>query len=183
MSIPHAAQSFIERMGLHFENDGLPRIAGRIKAFLLLSDAPASLEELADKLQVSKASTSTNCRLLERWGFVERTSLPGDRRDYYRIAPDVFFRSLDVVRKQMEEFNRILEETSEELPPSYEVGRRRIDRMHAFHSFLVKELEAINVRWAERELEAADAADEDTRASVERAEAELEQAKKRGRGR
>ena len=56
---------FIERMGLAFESDGLPRIAGRIFGLLLLSEDCRSLDELAAELKVSKGSVSTNARLLE----------------------------------------------------------------------------------------------------------------------
>jgi biotin operon repressor len=78
---------FVERMGLEAERDGLPRIAGRILGFLITADAPASLDQIADALQVSRASVSTNCRLLEQIGAAERVSLPGDRKDYYELAP------------------------------------------------------------------------------------------------
>jgi DNA-binding transcriptional regulator GbsR (MarR family) len=80
-------REFIEIMGRYFDEGGNPRIAGRLFAFLLLSEEPRSLDELADELQVSKASMSSNARMLEVWGFAERITRPGDRRDYYRMAP------------------------------------------------------------------------------------------------
>ena len=76
---------FVERMGLALEADGLPRIAGRIFGLLLVSEEPRSLDELAAELRVSKASVSTNARLLEHRGVLEQVSRPADRRDYYRI--------------------------------------------------------------------------------------------------
>src|SRR3982751_1902013 len=81
---------FIERMGLALESDGMPRIAGRIFGLLLVSEDSLSLDELAADLGVSKASVSTNARLLEQRGVLERISRPADRRDYYRIPPDLF---------------------------------------------------------------------------------------------
>ncbi len=82
-------QQIVERMGLHFEQDGLPRIAGRLLGYLLLSAEPKSLDELAEALRVSKSSVSTDARLLERMGTVERVAQLGDRRDFYRIACDL----------------------------------------------------------------------------------------------
>ena len=67
---------FTGRMGLLFEADGHPRIAGRIFAYLLVSDGPRSLDELARTLRVSKASASTNARLLAATGVLERVSRP-----------------------------------------------------------------------------------------------------------
>jgi DNA-binding transcriptional regulator GbsR (MarR family) len=85
-----ATTHFIERMGLALESDGLPRISGRIFGLLLVSEDPRSLDDLANELRVSKASVSTNARLLEQRAVLERISRPGDRRDYYRVPPDLF---------------------------------------------------------------------------------------------
>jgi DNA-binding transcriptional regulator GbsR (MarR family) len=81
---------FIETMGLALESEGLPRIAGRIFGLLLVSAEARSLDELAAELQVSKASISTNARLLEHRGVLEQVSRPADRRDYYQIPHDLF---------------------------------------------------------------------------------------------
>jgi DNA-binding transcriptional regulator GbsR (MarR family) len=81
---------FIERMGLALEGDGLPRIAGRIFGLLLISEDARSLDDLACELRVSKGSVSTDARLLEQRGMLERMSRPADRRDYYRVPPDLF---------------------------------------------------------------------------------------------
>jgi DNA-binding transcriptional regulator GbsR (MarR family) len=63
---------FIERMGLALEADGLPRIAGRIFGLLLVSEDACSLDDLACDLKVSKASVSTNARMLEQRAVLER---------------------------------------------------------------------------------------------------------------
>ena len=60
-----AVEEFVERMAVTLEGHGLPRIAGRLFAFLLVNGEAVSLDELAEELQVSKASVSTNARLLE----------------------------------------------------------------------------------------------------------------------
>jgi DNA-binding transcriptional regulator GbsR (MarR family) len=75
-------------MGRHFEEEGAPRIAGRLIGVLLLNVEPASLDDLVEQLQVSKASVSMNARRLEFWGIAERVTIAGDRRDFYRIAED-----------------------------------------------------------------------------------------------
>ncbi len=79
---------FVERMGLLVEEDGWPRIAGRILGFLTLTVEACSLDEIASALDVSRASVSTDARRLMQSGLLERLSRPGDRRDYYQLAPD-----------------------------------------------------------------------------------------------
>jgi DNA-binding MarR family transcriptional regulator len=87
-----ANEWFIERMGLAAETDGLSRIAGRLFGALLLSEEPRSLDDLAESLGVSKASASVDARRLLDRGVAERVGKPGDRRDYYQLAPDFFAR-------------------------------------------------------------------------------------------
>lgn len=76
-------------MGLIMAADGLPRIGGRLLALLLITEGDASLDDLARRLRVSKPSVSTNARLLEQRGVIEKVSRAADRRDYYRVADDV----------------------------------------------------------------------------------------------
>src|SRR5262245_14980274 len=78
---------FVEQVGVFFEAEGFSRTAGRIFGRLLLSEKSLSLDQLAADLGVSKASISTETRMLERRGALERTGQAGDRRVYYRVEP------------------------------------------------------------------------------------------------
>jgi DNA-binding transcriptional regulator GbsR (MarR family) len=82
-------EAFVERVGRFFEGDAAPRTSGRMLGLLLLAPEELSLDAIAERLRVSRASVSTNARSLEGWGVVERVSRLGDRRDFYRIAPDL----------------------------------------------------------------------------------------------
>ena len=78
-------KQYAEEFGLAFEQFGITRMAGRILGWLLVCEPPhQSPQDLQDALQASKGSISTNIRMLERLNFVERISLPGDRRTYFR---------------------------------------------------------------------------------------------------
>jgi DNA-binding transcriptional regulator GbsR (MarR family) len=89
VNISGAERSFIEEVGLVFEQTGLPRMAGRLFGWLLISDplyqSPA---ELAEVLQASKGSISTTVRLLSQAGFIERHVIPGSRHDNYQLPAD-----------------------------------------------------------------------------------------------
>lgn len=100
-------EQFIEAMGRHFEADGIPRIGGRLFGFLLLREESCSLDDLVDHLRVSKTSISTNARLLEQWGLIERVSRPGDRRDYYQAAPDQA-RTLEIQLARVRDYGALL---------------------------------------------------------------------------
>jgi len=146
-----SVQQFVERMGVVMEAEGLPRSAGRIFGFLLLSSEPFSLDDLGERLQVSKASVSTNARLLEQCGMLERSSAPGDRRDFYRMRPDAWERVLQVAQKRWEVMRGLLTEAEATLPPEMETARRRLQEAAEFHAFLLDEAEALIERWRARQ--------------------------------
>ena len=141
--------NLVERFGLRFEEDGLPRIAGRMLGLLMVSAEPRSLDELCDELQASKTSASTNARLLERMGAVERTSRPGDRRDYYRIVDNLHVRMLEARLAQMRGTRDLLADaidcTSCEPPEVQE----RLCAFAAFFGDMVKTMESARQRWFE----------------------------------
>jgi DNA-binding transcriptional regulator GbsR (MarR family) len=142
-----AIQDFVEQMGLEAEFDGLPRISGRLMALLLLSQTPTSLEDMAETLQVSRASVSTNCRLLEQMGFALRVSLPGDRRDYYRISPNFPERILAMVQERLSRKHQLAAATLETLPEEVASGRERVRVWRDFHAFMLEEIQGVLSRW------------------------------------
>jgi DNA-binding transcriptional regulator GbsR (MarR family) len=103
-------ERFIERMGLMTEADGLPRIAGRIFGYLLLTPGECSLEEIASALGVSRASVSNDARRLVQMGLLERRSRPGDRRDYYSMSTDAFRHSIEARIDSMRRFHGLIDE-------------------------------------------------------------------------
>lgn len=117
-------ERFIERMGMLTEEDGLPRIAGRIFGLLLVTPGDLSLDEMAERLGVSKASVSNDARRLEAKGLLERRTHPGDRRDYYTIAPDAFAYSIEARLERMRRFREVLEGARELAQGSPEVEQR-----------------------------------------------------------
>ena len=93
LTAPVAA--FVEEMGVVMETDGHSRIAGRMVGLLLVTEGDTSLDDVAELLGVSKPSVSINARLLEQKGVLQRAGHVGDRRDFYRIADDVFRRTME----------------------------------------------------------------------------------------
>lgn len=142
---------FIERFGLLFEEDGLPRIAGRVFALLILSEEALTLDEMADILQVSKTSVSTNTRMLDAMQLLERTSKPGDRKVYYRLDQDGLEISYSRTFERMNLVYSLLEGVTKHVPGEKERVLERIDRLKEWHQFLLEEMESIWDRWQARE--------------------------------
>lgn len=129
---PDAVTAFIERMGLSAQADGLPRIAGRILGYFIIHGGPASLARLSEDLQVSRASVSTNARILRDLGVLEATAVPGDRQDYYRLAERHYLRLLEGYVERMAPLRDSLAKAERDLPSGWDGARARLADMHTF---------------------------------------------------
>ncbi len=119
-------QDFVETMGLRFQDQQMPRIAGRLFGLLLIEGGPFSFGELADRLQVSRGSISTNARMLSDIGLIERVSKPGDRQDHYRIELDGL---VSLFRKQLVKLrwsDNYYRQMAERLPANRGEAKRRL---------------------------------------------------------
>ena len=130
------AEQFVERAGRLWEEDGLPRIAGRIFGLMLISDEALSLDEIATTLGVSKASVSTDTRRLEQLGFIERVSKPGDRKDYYQSCEQSFEGGLIERIRRLGQFVALIE-SGRTLAKTPKVRERLADVQFVFEQAVV----------------------------------------------
>jgi DNA-binding transcriptional regulator GbsR (MarR family) len=86
--IENAVQEMIEAGGRSAQSFGFNRLLGQIYFLLFLSKDPLSLNDMMEKLGVSKASVSISSRQLLSWGLIQRVWKKGDRKDYYTAETD-----------------------------------------------------------------------------------------------
>ncbi len=127
---------FVERFGLIAQAQGLSRIAGRIMGLIIIEGGPISFGELSKRLQVSRGSISTNTRLLESLGIIERTSRSGERQDYFEIASTPYKRLLRVQSEQLSKAQSVIRQTIGDLPGNREDSRARLNELNAFYEAL-----------------------------------------------
>ena len=144
-------QQFVERTALICEKEGMPRIAGRIFGFLLATGQTVSLEELAERLQASKASVSTNTRMLEQFGMIRRVGVLGDRRDYYRAQDDPWTSMLRAAQQRWREMVEVFGDAARDLPDDQ--GRTRAAVAERFHRLLIEECDKLLDHWRQLQLE------------------------------
>lgn len=130
---------FIEHIAIVTESEGFPRIAGRIFACLMLSPEALSLDALAARLGVSKASISQDARRLANRGVLERVGLPGDRRDYYRVPEDLFVRTMELRLERWRALHDAMASGRRTLPVCPAQVGRRLDELdsafrYVFHA-------------------------------------------------
>lgn len=91
------------------------KVGGQIYALLFMTEEPMSLDEIADRLCVSKSNISINIRLLEEFDLVKQVWVKGSRKDYYtarRAYPKKVLKGfLERIRATMSEAITTIERT------------------------------------------------------------------------
>lgn len=69
---------------------GLSKVMGQLYGAMLLSDKPLCLDDLVERLDISKANVSMNMRTIENMGMVRQVWVRGSngRRKYYEAETD-----------------------------------------------------------------------------------------------
>lgn len=94
---PDTLREFVEAWGAMGSLWGINRSVARVHALLMASEGPVSLDEIAERLQISKGNASMSLKELRTFGVIRQEEAPGDRRDFWVTEPDVwtmFFRIL-----------------------------------------------------------------------------------------
>lgn len=83
-------REIIQSFGHAYQAFGLSNLMGRVVALLLFADKPLSLDEITTHLGMSKGPISQITRRLKDHNLIKNVWVPGSRRDYYEIHPEVF---------------------------------------------------------------------------------------------
>jgi DNA-binding transcriptional regulator GbsR (MarR family) len=69
---------------------GISPTMARIHGLLYITGAALSMDDIMDKLGISRGNVSMNLSKLVEWGLVRRVHKRGDRKDYYESLSDVW---------------------------------------------------------------------------------------------
>ncbi len=145
-------KNFVEEVGIVFEQTGLPRMAGRVFGWLLISDPQyQSPAELAEVLMASKGSISTTTRLLIQIGLIERFAIPGVRHDYFRLRRDALERTMrHGLEDEIKMFRQLAERGLELMKSETSIRRQWLEEMRDRYVFLEQEFPVLMERWEQR---------------------------------
>src|ERR1043165_2080256 len=90
LNLAAARREFVDLWGQMANHWGINRTMAQIHALLMISHEPLTADQIMDELQISRGNVSMNLRDLINWGIVRRTSIPGDRRDFFTTEADVW---------------------------------------------------------------------------------------------
>lgn len=140
---------FIDGMGMYFENQGIPRIGGRMLGALMIAHWPLSAEDLAAILKVSRGSISTNMRMLVATGLVERAPMSGSRTTHFAFSDEAMEHRIAAGVRSTQAFKRLLLQAADVIPPR-DPARHHIDDSLAWTDVLIEAMHDATERWQQR---------------------------------
>jgi HTH-type transcriptional regulator, glycine betaine synthesis regulator len=118
-NLRRAQDQFILQWGKMSSSWGINRTMAQIHALLFVTGEPLDVNEIMDRLDISRGNASMNLRALMEWGIVYRLRNPGSRKDEYVSETDPWQMLVRVVR----------ERKRREIDPSAEAIRECIARI------------------------------------------------------
>lgn len=103
--------SMLDGLGQLAEYLGFSKVMGQLYGALLMSADPLCLDDLMDRLGISKASVSMNMRTLEHMGMVRQVWVRGrgDRRKFYEAETDFWQIISNILsRRELRDLDRAL---------------------------------------------------------------------------
>lgn len=144
--------SMLDGLGQLADYFGFSKVMGQLYGTLLLSDEPLCLDDMMDRLGISKASVSMNMRSLEHLGMVRQVWVRGGsgRRKYYEAETDFWQifatvlsgremrdveRALSVMEENKERISNSLDSMTEEDQVLAKLYLERIAQMQSLFRF------------------------------------------------
>jgi DNA-binding transcriptional regulator GbsR (MarR family) len=126
---------------------GVSPTMAQIHGLLYISGAALSMDEIMERLGISRGNVSMNLSKLVEWGLVRKVHKRGDRRDYYESLSDVWEMFTLVIaqrkRREVDPILSTLRKCREDLSPEAlgaaaidPLARQRFQRVHDLLSFL-----------------------------------------------
>ena len=131
-------KTFVEEVGVAFEQTGLPRMAGRIFGWLLISDPPyQSPDELTGVLRSSRGSIGNTLELLLRLGLVQRFVVAGERHDHFQLREDAMRKTVkNGVEAEIKMFRTLAERGLDLVKDEPSVKAHKLEEMRDRYRFL-----------------------------------------------
>ena len=119
---------------------GWPRHVGRMYAYLLIRESPASLDEIAADLGISKSNASVAARTLEQFGNARRHTEPGTKRIHYS-APASHTGPFAAKSELLDMLVRLLD--GQNTAGDAAIVSQRLQRMSAFYRDMRDAMQAV----------------------------------------
>jgi DNA-binding transcriptional regulator GbsR (MarR family) len=133
-----AERIFVERWSRILSAEGLPPVARRLWAWLLVCEPlEQSVDDIAEAIGASRGAISGAVRWLEPSGLIHRTRRPGDRRDYWSVTDESAIRTLENRQRAMRPSLDTLETAMAALSDRDDGSLQRLRDVHELYLVMV----------------------------------------------
>lgn len=151
--IRQAQDRFISVWGEMAGSWGISRTMAEIHAVLYITGQPLSMDDLMERLEISRGNASMSVRSLLDWGIISRTHKRGDRKEYFQAEQDVWAMFRAIVRERMKreaepllaELHEIRDLTGSRSNPSTASEKRELAEMNRRLESLLNFFQMLNV--------------------------------------
>ena len=100
---------FIETWGTMGSAWGVSNSVARVHGLLIITERPWCIDEIVERLQISKSNVSTSLKELRSWNVIKKIFQPGDRKEYFICEPNAWEMLFNIMRQRKQrEFDPIL---------------------------------------------------------------------------
>lgn len=144
----------VEKIGVFLEQkskaSAITPLAGRLFAYLLLSDPPyRNFYEIEEFLQASKSSISTALKALTNSGIVDYFTISGDRKRYFRVNTD---RWLEVEKQRIQDAVTAMDMAQDVLHfrkgSEFKEFNEGVEKLVDFYSYISEGLQKMIDNWS-----------------------------------
>jgi DNA-binding transcriptional regulator GbsR (MarR family) len=148
-----AQDRFISVWGEMAGSWGISRTMAEIHAVLYITGEPLSMDDLMERLEISRGNASMSVRSLLDWGIISRSHKRGDRKEYFQAEQDVWAMFRAIVRERMKreaepllaELHEIRDLTGSRASPSSAAEKRELAEMNRRLESLLNFFQMLNV--------------------------------------
>ncbi|MFC1657714.1 GbsR/MarR family transcriptional regulator [Candidatus Moduliflexota bacterium] len=105
-----AVDDFLDVWGEMGASWGISRSVARVHGLLIVTTRHWTLDEISERLQISRSNVSTSLKELRSWRVIRKTRQAGDRKEYYTCEPDVWQMLFSILReRKRREFDPVVQ--------------------------------------------------------------------------
>ncbi len=144
---------FVEDSGITFELIGLPRMAGRILGYLMISNPNhQSTQQIGEALSASKGSISTNTRLLLQYRLIEKKTFPAERITYFQVTENAYSELIRIHMHEITLLKNLAQEGLDIVSSKSDIEPERMKKLESIYNFFEREYPSLVNQWEQENI-------------------------------
>ncbi|MER2491694.1 MarR family transcriptional regulator [Catenovulum sediminis] len=100
MNMNSKIESFVLHCGEMGSRWGFNRTIGQMCGLIVISDQPLTANQISETLNISRGNVSMGIKELQAWRLIQVQHKPGDRKEYYAPAGDIWQMAIRVFEER-----------------------------------------------------------------------------------